>query len=230
LSFGFLFNSFSKPDWGFFGHRKINRMAVFTLPTPVNAFFKENIEYLTDHAVDPDKRRYATKHEAVRHYIDIDHWEEYPFDTIPRNFTDALIKYSDVLLIDEKKDTFLLFGKDEFVNVENGLVQFQKENVGPLFINQNEYRKFIFESVMPLYYEDEWKISCEDYNKSFSNLEPIETCTEIKIVDHFSEYGILPYHLLSMQNRLTKAFQSQNKKSMYLCILPKIIMDNLLTK
>ncbi|MEL6356174.1 MAG: hypothetical protein AAFQ37_04495, partial [Bacteroidota bacterium] len=49
------------PDWGFFGHRRINRMAVFTLDPEMMPFFRANLEYLTDHAVDPDKRRYATK-------------------------------------------------------------------------------------------------------------------------------------------------------------------------
>ena len=72
--------SFSIPsEWGFWGHRRINRMAVFTLPPEMISFYKKHIEYITEHAVDPDKRRYATKHEAYRHYIDIDHWGEYPF-------------------------------------------------------------------------------------------------------------------------------------------------------
>lgn len=89
----------SSPDWGFYGHRKINRMAVFALPSDMIGFYKKNIEYITDHAVDPDKRRYATKHEAVRHYIDIDHWDTIPFPKVPRNFSDALIKYGQFRLV-----------------------------------------------------------------------------------------------------------------------------------
>jgi len=50
----------TKSDWGFFGHRRINRMAVFTLPPDMMPVYKTNIDFLTDHAVDPDKRRYAT--------------------------------------------------------------------------------------------------------------------------------------------------------------------------
>ena len=42
--------------WGFFGHKRINRIATFTLPPEMFGFFKEHIEYLTEHAVDPDKR------------------------------------------------------------------------------------------------------------------------------------------------------------------------------
>ena len=63
--------------WGFFGHKKINRVAVFTIPdSELFQFYKKNIDFLTEHAVDPDKRRYAVKGEAEKHFIDIDHYVE----------------------------------------------------------------------------------------------------------------------------------------------------------
>lgn len=37
-------------------------------------FYKRHIDYVTDHATDPDSRRYAVAAEAPRHYIDIDHY------------------------------------------------------------------------------------------------------------------------------------------------------------
>ena len=67
--------------WGFWGHKRINRMAVFSLPPEMVTFYKKNIEFITEHAVDPDKRRYAIKEEAPRHYIDLDHYGANPFDT-----------------------------------------------------------------------------------------------------------------------------------------------------
>ena len=78
--------------WGFFGHKRINRIATFTLPPEMFGFYKEHIEYLTEHAVDPDKRRYAVDGEAQRHYIDIDHYVhsgEDPFEVVPRKWKDA---------------------------------------------------------------------------------------------------------------------------------------------
>ena len=90
--------------WGFFGHRRINRMAVFCLPPEMIRFYKKHIEFVTEHAVDPDKRRYATKHEAVRHYIDIDHWGSYPFPNVPRNWVDVLARYTDVYLVNNQND------------------------------------------------------------------------------------------------------------------------------
>ena len=58
--------------WGFFGHRKINELAVYTLPPPMLGFYKKNLRYLIDTSVNPDRRRYAVRGEAARHYIDLD--------------------------------------------------------------------------------------------------------------------------------------------------------------
>lgn len=85
-------------SWGFFGHKKINRMAVFTLPPEMINFYKKNIEYITEHAVDPDKRRYAVEGEAPRHYIDIDHYAEDgqdPFEVMPKKWYDAIDKFTE---------------------------------------------------------------------------------------------------------------------------------------
>jgi Zinc dependent phospholipase C len=77
--------------WGFFAHKKINQLAVFTLPPEMIGFYKKHIDYLRIHAVDPDKRRYSDTREAARHYIDIDHYPEMP----PELWKDAVEKYSE---------------------------------------------------------------------------------------------------------------------------------------
>lgn len=83
--------------WGFFAHRKINRIACFLLPPNMLILYKQHIDDLTEHAVDPDKRRYALKQEGPRHYIDMDRL--HPWDSIPRNFHDAQTKFGpDTLL------------------------------------------------------------------------------------------------------------------------------------
>jgi hypothetical protein len=82
-------------SWGFWGHQRINRVAVFTLPPQMLALYKPNIEYITAHAVDPDKRRYSNPDEAPRHYIDLDRYGHYPFDSLPRRWDDAVKKYSE---------------------------------------------------------------------------------------------------------------------------------------
>ena len=41
--------------------------------------YKPNIDFISEHAVDPDMRRYAIAEEGPRHYIDIDHYGKYPY-------------------------------------------------------------------------------------------------------------------------------------------------------
>ncbi|MBK8227116.1 MAG: S1/P1 Nuclease [Flavobacteriales bacterium] len=84
--------------WGFYGHKRINRMACYTLPPELFPFFKRHIDFISDHAVDPDRRRYAVAGEAERHYIDIDHYAkggQDPFAAMPRKWNDAVAKYSE---------------------------------------------------------------------------------------------------------------------------------------
>lgn len=88
--------------WGFWAHRRINRVAVFALPAEMYSFYRVHINYLTEHAVDPDRRRFGSKNEAPRHYIDIDHYGSYPFDNVPRRWDSAVAKFSE--------DTLLAYG------------------------------------------------------------------------------------------------------------------------
>jgi hypothetical protein len=81
--------------WGFFGHRKINYNAIFLLPPEMMVLYKPYADFIMEHAVDPDKRRYAVPGEAPRHYIDIDRYGKYPYDSLPRKWNDAVAKYSE---------------------------------------------------------------------------------------------------------------------------------------
>lgn len=112
VSTSFCFNdsiSVEKTDdhhkWGFYGHKRINRMAVFTLPPEMFTFYKKHIEFITSHAVDPDKRRYAVEGEAPKHFIDIDHYVKPgndPFLVMPKKWGEAVDKYSE--------DTLMAYG------------------------------------------------------------------------------------------------------------------------
>ena len=53
-----MFNQPSAYSWGFYAHKKINRMAVYTLPPSMIGFYKKHIEYITEHATDRDKRSF----------------------------------------------------------------------------------------------------------------------------------------------------------------------------
>ncbi len=209
LFFAAVFCSAAFLPWGFFGHRRINRMAVFTLPPEMIRFYKNNIEFITEHAVDPDKRRYATKHEAVRHYIDIDHWGTYPFPEVPRDWTSALIKYTTLNVVTNPGDTLRLNvdswleeGADEkFLSFRDSLSNKR------WLIAKDKYRSFFKNNILPNYYEEEWIINCDSLQQVFGDQI---ACQAAFAEDHFSGYGILPYHLLQMQNQLTEAFRRKS--------------------
>jgi hypothetical protein len=81
--------------WGFYAHRQINRLAVFTLPPDMIGFYKKNIQYVTEASVNPDRRRYAVVEEAARHYIDIDHFGDSALYKMPRFWKEAVERYSE---------------------------------------------------------------------------------------------------------------------------------------
>jgi len=93
LSIGILL-LFSLSSWGFYAHYRINRFAVFTLPKVMSGFYKANIDYITEHAISADKRRYVDSTEAPRHFLNADHYGKTPFAKIPQNWYDAAHKYT----------------------------------------------------------------------------------------------------------------------------------------
>ncbi|MHA8050049.1 zinc dependent phospholipase C family protein [Aquirufa sp. ROCK-SH2] len=76
--------------WGFYAHKRINHLAVFTLPHPINLFYRRHLHEIEELAVLPDQRRYILDEEAARHYIDLDH---YNIDSIRNtNWQQIIIK------------------------------------------------------------------------------------------------------------------------------------------
>lgn len=99
LALWLLVSHFKSFCWGFYGHKKINYYAIFLLPPEMLVMYKPYADFLSEHAVDPDKRRYAVTQEGPRHYIDLDHYGKYPFEQLPRKWNDAVTKYSEDTLV-----------------------------------------------------------------------------------------------------------------------------------
>lgn len=90
--FGFLFLPHSLEDWGFYGHQLINQQAVYSLPPELIGFYKPHIQFITEKAVNPDRRRYAVEGEAEKHYIDLDHYGDSALFILPKYWFDAIEK------------------------------------------------------------------------------------------------------------------------------------------
>ncbi|TVP51214.1 MAG: S1/P1 Nuclease [Mongoliibacter sp.] len=84
--------------WGFYAHRKINRQAVFSLPPEMMGFYKHYIDFISENAVNPDRRRYAVKGEAEKHFIDIDSYGDSALYTLPRYWNQALDLFQETSL------------------------------------------------------------------------------------------------------------------------------------
>jgi hypothetical protein len=146
ISLGFLLLWQTSFCWGFFAHRKINYYAVFLLPPEMLAFYKQNIEFIESHAIDPDKRRYAVADEAPRHYIDINEYGEYPYPNLPRNFDSACQKFG--------RDTVLHNGIVPWwiVEMEKRLTDaFKEKNATRILRLSAEIGHYIGDSHVPLH-------------------------------------------------------------------------------
>lgn len=156
-------------SWGFWGHRRINRMAVFTLPPEMIGFYKKHIEFITEHAVDPDKRRYAVPDEAPRHYIDIDHYGKSAFDSMPKFWKAAVAKYSE--------DTLKAYGiVPWWIDVMTmRLTQaFRDGNVDKILQYSAELGHYVGDAHVPLH-------TTENYNGQLTNQHGIHGFWESRI-------------------------------------------------
>lgn len=160
--------------WGFTGHKRINRVAIFTLPPEMFAFYKEHIEYLTEHAVDPDKRRYAVKGEAECHFIDIDHYAiggANPFEVVPRNWYKAVEKFSE--------DTLHAYGIVPWhIQVMKLRLQkaFEAKNVDLILKYSADIGHYIGDAHVPLH-------TTENYNGQMTGQKGIHGLWESRLVE-----------------------------------------------
>lgn len=161
--------------WGFYAHRLINQQAVFLLPPEMMLLYKPNIIFLTDHAVDPDKRRYAIPEEAPRHYIDIDHYGQYPYDSLPRKWEDAVNKYS--------TDTLNKYGivpwwlQTMMHRLTNA---FKEKNQAKILRYSAELGHYIADAHVPLH-------ACSNHNGQYSNQKGIHGFWESRIPELLAE-------------------------------------------
>ncbi|MCF0041827.1 zinc dependent phospholipase C family protein [Dyadobacter fanqingshengii] len=63
---------------------------MFRLPPEMQVFYKKNIDFITENAVNPDQRRYAVVGEAERHYIDLDVYGDSALKVLPKFWNEAI--------------------------------------------------------------------------------------------------------------------------------------------
>jgi len=98
ITFSVISIAFITLSWGIFGHEHINNAAVMALPKPVQTFFYNHIDFITQESTVPDLRKYTLKDktENPRHFIDMENFGS--VDSIPLPFEEAKRKYDDKFL------------------------------------------------------------------------------------------------------------------------------------
>lgn len=161
--------------WGFYAHQKINYYAVFLLPPEMMVLYKPNISFLSEHAVDPDKRRYAVAEEGPRHYIDIDHYGKYPFDSLPRRWDEAVAKYGE--------DSLNKFGIVPW-HIQTMLARltaaFKEKNFSKIMKNSAEIGHYIGDAHVPLH-------ANSNHNGQYTNQRGIHGFWESRVPELLAE-------------------------------------------
>lgn len=169
------FSSLQVHAWGFWAHKRLNRLAVFTLPPEMLKFFKHHIEYITEHAVDPDSRRYMVEGEAENHYIDVDHYDVLPFPNIPRKWKDAVNKYSE--------DTLRAYGIVPWhlqVMMLRLTQAFRDKDVKRILKNATDMAHYVGDSNVPLH-------TTENYNGQMSGQYGIHGFWESRLPEMYGD-------------------------------------------
>src|SRR3984885_15219645 len=162
-------------SWGFYMHEKINYHAVFLLPPQMMILFKPNIGFLTEHAVDPDKRRYISASEGAHHYLDIDHYGRYPFPDLPRDYKSAQLKFS--------SDTLQAYGiVPWWIQIMMGRLTkaFREKDKQAILKTAAEIGHYIADAHVPLHV-------CSNHNGQLTHQEGIHAFWESRVSELFAE-------------------------------------------
>jgi hypothetical protein len=155
--------------WGFFAHKKINYYAVFLLPPQMLVLYKPNIAFISEHATDPDKRRYAITAEGPRHFIDIDRYGKYPYSELPHDWKEAVAKFGeDSLVVNGIVPWHIQIMLTRLTNA------FREKNFVAIMKNSAEIGHYIADAHVPLH-------ASSNHNGQFTNQKGIHGFWESRV-------------------------------------------------
>ena len=183
-------------SWGFYAHYRINRFAVNTLPKSMAGFYKANIDFITEHAISADKKRYVDSTEAPRHYLNADHYGKNPFARIPQHWNDAVVKYSE--------DTLNIHGTVPWTIQRNyyWLVEaFKNHDTARILTTSANLAHYIADAHVPLHLT-------ENYNGQLTNQTGLHALWETRLPELFgSSYNYNAGKAKYIENPLAEAFK-----------------------
>jgi hypothetical protein len=137
-------------------------------------FYKKNITYISEAAVNPDRRRYSVVDEAPRHYIDLDRYGDSSLLIMPRFWNQAKEKYSE--------DTLKAYGivpwhvNTMYYRLRDAFLLRDPERILKM---SAEIGHYIADAHVPLH-------TTENYNGQLTGQEGIHGFWESRLVELFS--------------------------------------------
>jgi hypothetical protein len=189
-------------DWGFYAHKIINQHAVYSLPIEILPFYKNHIDYISKHAVDPDKRRYIVPGEGKKHFIDLDHWGSPPFPSLTKNYIKDLYTHLNPIYTsgDTDYEVKLMLSESEYDSLFYG-------SVLPSFLaEQDQFEwngyiitiidSFTIHGILP--YHLEWML--EALTKAFKEMNSEKILRLSSEIGHYIGDATVPLHTTKNYN------------------------------
>jgi protein tyrosine phosphatase len=208
---------FSHFKWGFFAHQRINKHAIFILPAEMLPFYKKNLITIMEHSVDPDKRRYAVKEEAPRHFIDLDAYGDSATYKLPHFWKDAVEEIGeDSLAKHGIVPWHIQFMKFQLTEA------FKKKDTYKILKLSSEIGHYIADANVPLH-------TTRNYNGQFSNQEGIHGFWESRLPELFSnDYDFFIGQATYLPNTQKAAWEAVRNANA--CLDSVLVFEKELTK
>jgi Zinc dependent phospholipase C len=136
-------------SWGIVGHERISRAAVLALPKPLQVFFYNHIDFITQESTVPDLRKYVLndKAEGQKHYFDMENFGI--IDSFPKTMDAAKKKYDEKFLA--KNGTLPWHIQDVMVKLTKAFKDKKRNEI--LFLS-GDLAHYIADAHMPLHTSD----------------------------------------------------------------------------
>jgi S1/P1 Nuclease len=141
--------TFISLSWGIVGHERINKAAVMLLPKPLQSFFYNHIDFITQESTVPDLRKSVLndKAEGPRHYFDMENFGA--IDSFPKTMEATKKKYDDKFL--SKNGILPWYIQEMMVKLTKAFKDKKKTEI--LFI-ASDLAHYIGDAHMPLHTSD----------------------------------------------------------------------------
>ncbi|RSK48278.1 zinc dependent phospholipase C family protein [Hymenobacter rigui] len=157
------------PGWGFFGHRTITQLAVYSLPSSMRGFYYRNMGKLIKLSTAADERRDQDPLEAGRHFIDIDHYGDDPFGLMPKVWEKAVAKYT--------ADTLRKYGTLPWAVMETKeklTEAFKQRDTTAILVLSADLGHYVADAYVPLH-------TTENYDGQLTKQEGLHSLWESKL-------------------------------------------------